>query len=125
MALVHTQKNYVSTVNERHINNVKAQYGVIESNKQKWMFLIANNIKFANKCDGAVRVSRPDDEMLYQWIERIAIGGQCSLLFVEALSLDDVRMRRIKLICEISGVTLVNLTLDTQLPENLVLGPWQ
>lgn len=125
MALVHTQQHYVSTVNERHINNVKAQYGVIESHEPKWMFLIANTIKFANKCDGAIRVTKPDDDMLYQWIERIAIGGQCSLLFVESLSLDDVRMQRIKSICEVSGVTLVNLTLDTQLPENLILGPWQ
>ncbi len=123
MALLHTQQ-YASNYNELHINNLKAQYGVVDHTVPKWMYLISNNIRFATKCEGAIRIAKPDDDILYQWLERIAVAGQCSVLFVEALSLDDFRMQKIKSICELNSVTLVNFTLDNTLPGNLVLGPW-
>lgn len=90
----------------------------------KWMYLVANSIGFSDKLSQAIKLNRPDNETLYIWLEKIVLAGQCSVLFVECLNMDDLRSQRLKLLCENMQVTLVNLTLDTKMPSNLVEGPW-
>ena len=90
----------------------------------KWMYLVANAIGFSEKLTQAIKLNRPDDETLFIWLEKIVLGGQCSVLFVEGLNMDDLRSQRLKLLCEKMQVTLINLTVDTNIPNNLVEGPW-
>ncbi len=90
----------------------------------KWTYLVANTISFSNKLPQAIKMNRPDDDTLYIWLDKIVLGGQCSVLFVESLNMDDLRAQRLKLLCENMQVTLVNLTLDRNMPHNLVEGPW-
>lgn len=90
----------------------------------KWTYLVANSISFSDKLSQAIKLNRPDDETLYIWLEKIVLGGQCSVLFVECLNMNDLRSQRLKFLCEKMQVTLVNLTLDNSIPSNLIEGPW-
>lgn len=91
----------------------------------KWTYLVANSIGFSDKLSQAIKLNRPNDETLYVWLEKIVMAGQCSVLFVECLNMDDLRSQRLKFLCEKMQVTLINLTLDTDKPSNLVEGPWR
>jgi hypothetical protein len=101
------------------VSSVNAPYA-----GRKWMYLIANQINFATRCDDAIRVKKPSNQHLFEWMERIVLAGQCAVLFVENLNLDDVRTQYMKSLCEHHHVTLVNLTVDCPAPKNVLLGPW-
>ena len=90
----------------------------------KWTYLVANAISFSDKLSSAIKLNRPDDETLYIWLEKIAMAGQCSVLFVENLNMNDLRTQRLKILCENMQVTLINLTLDTTMPNTMIEGPW-
>ncbi|WJG07708.1 hypothetical protein [Aliiglaciecola sp. LCG003] len=126
MALLHstdiTELN--PAYNKLHFQNFKALNGLSHLPESKWMYLLSNNIAFNSDVDGAIRLKKPNDEILFVWLEKIVEGGQCSILFVEELHLDDLRIQRLKYLCELHYVTLVNLTLDSATPKNLVVGPW-
>lgn len=125
MALLHSNESTIATdFNELHFNNFKAVNGLDYSSDYKWMYLVSNRIRFSQKLSGAIRVQMPDESVLYEWMTKIVLGGQCSILFVEELNLEDFRTLRFRQLCEQHGVTLVNLTIDDVMPENLVVGPW-
>lgn len=104
--------------------NNRAQHKVNAVGAHKWTYLIANSIKFSDKSINAIKLAKPASELLFVWIEKIINAGQCQLLFVENLDLNDFRSQKIKHLCELSDITLVNLTVDTPLPSNVVVGPW-
>lgn len=125
MALLHSTESHVgSSFTELNFNNFKSVNGLHHSIEQKWMYLISNRIAFSEKLNGAIRLIMPENDALYDWMAKIVNGGQCSILFVEDLNLDDFRTLRIRQLCEQHNVTLVNLTVGEALPENLVVGPW-
>lgn len=90
----------------------------------KWTFLLASNIRFSDAGQYRIQIKRPDDHTLYQWMERIIVGGQCDHLFVEDLNTEHFSAQRIRQLCAQHQVTLVNLTLSHHAPDNLILGPW-
>jgi hypothetical protein len=100
------------------------QHSADAADNHKWTYLISNNIKFVDKSINAIKLTKPATELLFVWIEKIISAGQCQMLFVENLDLSNIRSQKIKQLCELSGVTLVNLTVDTPLPNNVVVGPW-
>lgn len=130
MALLHTpvdqtKNHFVSvSLNELPLNNFFDVHGLAGNYANKWMFLIAEQIGFASPCQMGVRLQKPTETKLYQWMEKIVVAGQCAVLFVENLQLDDLRVQRIKQLCERHQVTLVNLTLGNVVPKNVVVGPW-
>ncbi|GAA0851935.1 hypothetical protein [Aliiglaciecola litoralis] len=124
MTILPTAEQFMANVNLLQVNGINSSFGVVEQSSNKWKYLIASNINFATKVNDAIRLKKPSEHQMYDWLERIVVAGQCAMLFVESLDLNDIRTQRIKSLCEIHDVTLVNLTLETQIPENVVVGPW-
>lgn len=90
----------------------------------KWTYLIADNIQLNQDIEYTIKLKRPDNDTVFEWLEKIVCGGQCSTIFVEQLDLNDSRFRHIKFLCKMYKVILVNLTTQENLPDNVVFGPW-
>ncbi|AGH44924.1 hypothetical protein [Paraglaciecola psychrophila] len=90
----------------------------------KWTFLVANHIRFSEKQDYCMCITKPTQNQLSLWLEKIVIGGQCSNLFVEQLSLDEISFKRLKQLCIDFKVSLVNLIPVNDQQDNVVKGPW-
>jgi hypothetical protein len=90
----------------------------------KWTFLVANQIRFSEKQDYCMRITKPTQNQLSLWLEKIVIGGQCSSLFVEHLSLDEISFKRLNQLCIDFKVSLVNLIPINDQQDNVVKGPW-
>jgi hypothetical protein len=90
----------------------------------KWTFLVANHIRFSEKQANYIRLTKPKQHCLSLWLEKIVIGGQCSSLFVEHLSLDEISFKRLKQLCIDYKVTLINLMPNKDQKDNVVKGPW-
>lgn len=93
-------------------------------NQQKWTYLLANNIQFNEKADFVIKLPKPPVSTLKAWLEKIIISGQCNLLFVEQLSIDEISYRRIQQLCSIHQVTLINLLPNKKHSAQIVQGPW-
>ena len=90
----------------------------------KWTFLVANHIRFTEKQANCIRLIKPQQQSLALWLEKIVTGGQCSSLFVEQLSLDEISFKRLKQLCIEYKVALVNLMPNLKQKGNVVKGPW-
>jgi len=99
-------------------NDINVNHG------HKWTFLVANHIRFAEKQTHCIRLTKPKAHCLALWLEKIVTGGQCSSLFVEQLSLDEVSFKRLKQLCIDYKVALVNLMPNSLQKNNVVKGPW-
>ncbi|WP_339719939.1 hypothetical protein [uncultured Paraglaciecola sp.] len=98
-------------------NNVKHGHN-------KWTFLVAKHIRFTEKQNYCIRLTKPKQKCLSLWLEKIVTGGQCANLFVEQLSLDEISFKRLKQLCIDYNVALVNLMPISQQKNNVVQGPW-
>lgn len=107
----------VPAVNRRN-NDIDVNHG------HKWTFLVANHIRFTDKQNYCIRLTKPKQRCLSLWLEKIVTGGQCSNLFVEHLSLDEVSFKRLKQLCIDYQVALVNLMPNNEQKGNVVQGPW-
>ncbi|MFT5838468.1 MAG: hypothetical protein ACI9UT_000961 [Flavobacteriales bacterium] len=105
-------------VNNRNNKDIKVK------NTHKWTFLVANHIRFSEKPDYCIRITKPKQHYLSLWLEKIVTGGQCSSLFVEHLSLDEISFKRLKQLCLDYKVALVNLMPNNEAKGNVVKGPW-
>lgn len=101
-----------------HHNDINVKHA------NRWTFLVANHIRFSEKQVNCIRLIKPKQSCLSLWLERIVTGGQCSNLFVEHLSLDEVSFKRLKQLCIDYKVALVNLMPNKQQNNNVVKGPW-
>lgn len=132
--LLYIQPLYIFTLLEDTMNLSLAQYsthtqnGSLQSNvassSSKWTYLIANNIKFADKTNYAIKLPKPTSSTLYDWITVIAQAGQCGVLYIENLDFTHLQCQKTMRLCENKGITLVNLTVDSPLPDNILVGPW-
>jgi hypothetical protein len=102
----------------RHSNDINVEH------THKWTFLVANQIRFTNKQSFCIRLTKPKQSNLSTWLEKIVTGGQCSNLFVEHLSLDEISFKRLKQLCIEYNVALVNLMPQNEQQGNVVKGPW-
>ncbi|MEP1446939.1 MAG: hypothetical protein ABJK37_12570 [Paraglaciecola sp.] len=91
---------------------------------QKWTFLVANNIRFTEKQNFCIHLSKPKQKNLSLCLEKIVMGGQCGNLFVEQLSLDEISFKRLKQLCIDYNVALVNLMPINEHKNNVLQGPW-
>ncbi|GAC19549.1 hypothetical protein [Paraglaciecola arctica] len=102
----------------KHSNNINVNHD------HKWTFLVANKIRFAEKQTYCIRLTKPKQQSLSLWLEKIVTGGQCSNLFVEQLTLDEISFERLKQLCIDYKVALVNLMPNSLQKDNVVKGPW-
>ncbi len=125
MASLHAFTNKSSPIasmqvpaNNSHSNNINFEHA------NKWTFLVANHIRFSEKQNYCMRIIKPKQNQLSLWLEKIVIGGQCSSLFVEHLSLDEISFQRLNQLCIDFKVSLVNLIPINDQQDNVVKGPW-
>jgi hypothetical protein len=97
---------------------------VNDQDVNRWTFLVANHIKFSEKKINCIHIIKPKQHCLSLWLEKIVTGGQCSILFVEHLSLDEISFKRLKQLCIDYKVALVNLMPNKEHKYNVVKGPW-
>lgn len=90
----------------------------------KWTYLIANSIQVKQATDHFIRLNKPEGDKVFEWVEKLVCGKQCSSIFVENLDVNDSRFAHIKFLCKMYKVILINLTTEENLPDNVVLGPW-
>ncbi|MDP5031628.1 MAG: hypothetical protein NWQ54_10360 [Paraglaciecola sp.] len=93
-------------------------------NQQKWTYLLANHIQFNEKADFVIKLPKPQTVTLKEWLEKIITSGQCNLLFVEQLSIDEIAHHRIQQLCAMHNVTLINLLPNKKTSAQIVQGPW-
>lgn len=94
------------------------------STHRKWTYLLANTISFGDKADFVITLPKPQTTVLKDWLEKIIVSEQCSLLFVEQLSIDEISYRRIQQLCSLHHVTLINLLPNNKHSAQIVKGPW-
>jgi hypothetical protein len=104
--------------NNGHSNDINVKHA------NKWIFLVANHIRFSEKQAHCIRLTKPKQHCLSLWLEKIVTAGQCSSLFVEHLSLDEVSFKRLKQLCIDYKVALVNLMPNKEQTDNVLKGPW-
>ncbi len=102
----------------KHNNDINVNHA------HKWTFLVANHIRFAEKQANCIRLTKPKQDCLSLWLEKIVTGDQCSSLFVEHLSLDEISFKRLKQLCIDYKVALVNLMPHNEQKGNVLQGPW-
>ncbi|MDU0355301.1 hypothetical protein RS130_16550 [Paraglaciecola aquimarina] len=126
MASVHAISNSTSPVTTMQIPvSQSEQVADIDfSTPQKWTYLLANHIRFAEKQAYSIRLPKPEHHLLTLWVEKIVSNGQCARIFIEQLSMDEVSFKRIKQLCVENNVTLINLVHQTSMRNNVVQGPW-
>lgn len=90
----------------------------------KWTYLLANKVKFQHKQQYAMSLPKPVNETLYNWLESLIQAGKSSVIYVEQLDLDELSIKRLKQLCSLHAVTLVNLLLSPPKSDNLLKGPW-
>ena len=84
----------------------QAQHGSDYQREDKWTYLIANNITFTPSVSGAIRLTKPHNDTLLVWLEKIVKGGQCARIFVENLQLGNAQLAGITALCLAYGVEL-------------------
>ena len=126
MASLHAFTQRTSSAIPAHIPvaNIKQYVEIDSTTAHKWTYLLANNITFSDKQRKSIRLAKPEQSVLVTWLEKIITSDQCSTLFVEQLTTDEISFKRLKHLCGEHQVTLVNLTLDNSINNNVIQGPW-
>lgn len=116
---LHAKFNQVSIHNQQRLDNVFSA-----SNQHKWTYVIANNLACSFKQQYMIRLPKPERTELAGWIEKIICAGQCAVICVEQLDLDDISKARIMQLCVSYNVMLVNITLTPAGEAKIIKGPW-
>ena len=126
MANVHHFQQQQSTygLTNQHFSEQRSVMHEISSHGVKWTYVISNNLKLKAAMPYTIQVSKPDSSTLLNWLEKIITGGECDLIYVEALSIDDVQAQKLKQMCRFYGVRLVNVSTCLSQTQNIYQGPW-
>ncbi|WP_088328685.1 hypothetical protein [Lacimicrobium sp. SS2-24] len=90
---------------------------------RRWVYLLSNQLCF-KQAGHKIHLPNPGKETLLLWLEKIILGGQAAVLFVDNLELDEVRRTRLQQVCRKMDVLLVNLRDKPADANTLVYGPW-
>jgi hypothetical protein len=91
---------------------------------KRWTYLISNSIDFKRKQCPAIHLSKPDDDIVGIWLEKLLMAGQAGIIIVENLNLDEVTQCRIQKLCAEKQAIIVNVKVKSAHYGNLVFGPW-
>ncbi|MFQ3196928.1 MAG: hypothetical protein ACI8R9_001433 [Paraglaciecola sp.] len=127
MASLHTfsDTRFTHKLERVSIHNHQRLAGFFAANEQhKWTYVIANNLVFCTEQPHVLQLKKPDKAAIAQWLEKIICGGQCAMLFVEQLNLDEISKARIMQLCVDHNVLLVNVSLSQVKRAKVIQGPW-
>lgn len=102
---------------------IKSNVGSTSSSRG-WSYLIAESVAFNKEVDFAIRIQKPDEEKVPQWITKLITGGQCSSIYVENLSLNAEEQATIERLCRQHKVGLFSLSVVQQGSPVIIQGPW-
>ena len=99
------------------------------SHREKgWQYLLADSLAFqkehVQQHGHAIRIQKPEEKHLPDWIKKLIRSGQCEAIFVENLRLSEEEHLAIKTLCTQFSVSLVGLTINDANNDNVVHGPW-
>ncbi|WP_255439060.1 deoxyguanosinetriphosphate triphosphohydrolase [Aestuariibacter sp. GS-14] len=93
-----------------------------------WSYLLSSSLAFNKSIDHAIRIQKPNEEMVPQWIRKLITSGQCSTIYVEDLSLPQHEQVLIKQLCDQYSVSLIGLSVNDKQAgakaSNVLQGPW-
>ena len=93
-----------------------------------WQYLIADSLAFqkehVQQHGNTIRIQKPEEQQLPNWIKKLIRSGQCEAIFVENLILSEEEHLAIKTLCTEFSVSLVGLTVNDSDNNNIVQGPW-
>jgi hypothetical protein len=96
----------------------------VAAQNKRWAYLISNSIDFKRKQCPAIHLTKPDDDMVGVWLEKLLVAGQAGIIIVENLDLDEVTQCRIQKLCVEKQAIVVNVKVRNAHYGNLVFGPW-
>ena len=126
MATVHhiQQQHSAHGLATQHFAEQRSIMHEISSHGVKWTYVISNNLRMKAALPYTIQMNKPENATLVNWLEKVICGGECDLIYVEDLSVDDVLAQKLKQLCVFYGVTLVNVTTQHASDENVLRGPW-
>lgn len=89
-----------------------------------WRYLISESLAFNRDVENAIRIQKPQEAIVPQWISKLIVSGQCSAIYVEDLRLSQRDEREIKALCSVYRVEVVGVSANCEHPTNVVSGPW-
>lgn len=96
----------------------------IAAQNKRWTYLISNSIDFKHKHCPAIHLSKPEDDMVGIWLEKLLMAGQAGIIIVENLELDEITQCRIQKLCTEKQAIVININVKSAHYGNLVFGPW-
>jgi hypothetical protein len=96
----------------------------VAAQNKRWTYLISNSIDFKRKQCPAIHLSKPDDDMVGIWLEKLLMAGQAGIIIVENLELDEITQCRIQKLCDEKQAIVINVKVKSAHYGNLVFGPW-
>lgn len=127
MASLHafSDTRFTNKVDNVSFDNQQRLANLLLANEQhKWTYVIANNLVFCTQQPHVIQLKKPGKAVLALWLEKIICGGQCAMLFVEQLKLDEINKARIMQLCVSHNVMLVNISLNQVEHGEVIKGPW-
>ncbi|QJR79439.1 deoxyguanosinetriphosphate triphosphohydrolase [Alteromonas pelagimontana] len=93
-----------------------------------WSYLLAESLAFKKNVHHAIRIQKPSEEKVPQWIRKLIMSGQCKTIYVENLALPQSEKILIEDLCCTYSVSLVNLEVNDRnhgtAMQNVISGPW-
>ncbi len=78
--------------------------------RPSWSYLLSNSLAFNQDCRAGIRIKKPSDELLPNWIERLICSGQCHEIYVHDLNLEHEPGHHLKQLCKKYAVAIFNVT---------------
>ena len=80
------------------------------TNQKGWSYLLADSLAFNKQVGYGIRIQKPSEEKMPEWIEKIVTSGQCKSIYVENLSLGENEKLYIEGLCNKHKVSLFSLS---------------
>lgn len=116
--------NTAANINFNNIIELHAQ----QRQQPGWHYLIAESVVFEKTATHsnihAIRIQKPEEEQVPNWIKRLITSGNCETIYVENLNLPEEEQLTIRALCTQYSVSLVGLTVNDSIANNVVKGPW-
>ncbi|MFC3095567.1 deoxyguanosinetriphosphate triphosphohydrolase [Alteromonas sediminis] len=93
-------------------------------NQKRWSYLIADSVAFNKDIDYGIRIQKPNEEKVPQWISKLITSGKCNSIYVENLHLKDSEHSKIEKLCHRHNVSLFSLSVVQPSETKVVKGPW-
>lgn len=96
---------------------------------RRWSYLLSDSLAFSKNTVHAIRMQKPAQEVLPNWLQKLITSGQCQTIYVENLNLEGAEADTFKSLCDKFSVSLINLIVSNDenatISENIVVGPWK